>query len=296
MGALRSFIVSFLALTLSLWLLPGVQVNRGSESVATLAVVVLAVGAVLRPLLTRLTVLTGTVGLLVAGLLAQALILGIALNLVPTVRPFSLGEVFVASWAAAAAAAAVNWIFDTSSDEAFFGQVLGHAVRVTHRHGSTGPGLLIVQLDGVSEPLMRQAITSGAVPTVSEWLRSGSHVLRGWHTGLPATTPAGQSVLLHGDVTRGSLLPLVRQEARSPRCREPARRPGRHRGDFQRRSWPARRWRGQRVQPVLRRRTHARPHDERCADAVVGAWCRNVRRDAHGICTIGRAVRRADGD
>ncbi len=201
MGALRSFIVSFLALTLSLWLLPGVQVNRGSESVATLAVVVLAVGALLRPLLTRLTVLTGTVGLLVAGLLAQALILGIALNLVPTVRPFSLGEVFVASWAAAAAAAAVNWIFDTSSDEAFFGQVLGHAIRVTHRHGRTGPGLLIVQLDGVSEPLMRQAITSGAVPTVSDWLRSGSHALRGWHTGLPATTPAGQSVLLHGDVT-----------------------------------------------------------------------------------------------
>ncbi len=82
MSALRSFIVSFLALTLSLWLLPGVQVNRGSESVATLAVVVLAVGALLRPLLTRLTVLTGTIGLLVAGLLAQALILGIALNLV----------------------------------------------------------------------------------------------------------------------------------------------------------------------------------------------------------------------
>ncbi len=107
----------------------------------------------------------------------------------------------MASWAAAAAAAAVNWIFDTSSDEAFFGQVLGHAVRGTHRHGKTGPGLLVVQLDGVSEPLMRQAVTSGAVPTVSDWLRSGSHVLRGWHTGLPATTPAGQSVLLHGDVS-----------------------------------------------------------------------------------------------
>src|SRR5215207_4841035 len=200
-SVLRSFVVSFLALALSLWLLPGVQVTRGSASVATLAVVVLAVGAVLRPLLTRLTVLTGTAGLLVAGLLAQALILGIALNLVPTVRPFSLGEIFVASWAAAAAAAAVNWIFDTSSDEAFFGQVLGHAIRVTHRHGQAGSGLLIVQLDGVSEPLMRQAITNGAVPTVSQWLRSGSHHLRGWHTGLPATTPAGQSVLLHGDVS-----------------------------------------------------------------------------------------------
>lgn len=201
LSVLRSFIVSFLALALSLWLLPGTQVTRGSESIAALAIVVLAVGALLRPLLTRLTVLTGTVGLLVAGLLAQALILGIALNLVPTVEPFTLGEIFVASWGAAAGAAAVNWIFDASSDEAFFGQVLGQAVRVTHRHGTSGAGMLVVQLDGVSEPIMRQAITSGAVPTVSQWLRSGSHQLRGWHTGLPATTPAGQSVLLHGDVT-----------------------------------------------------------------------------------------------
>lgn len=197
----RAFVVSFLALAVSLWLLPGEQVTRGTESIATLAIVVLAVGALLRPALTRLTVLTGTLGLLLAGLLAQALVLGIALTLVPTVERFSFGEVFVASWAAAVVAAGVNWLFDASSDEAYFGQVLGQAVRITHRHGTPGPGLLVVQLDGVSEPLMRQAITGGAMPTVSQWLRGGSHRLRRWHTGLPATTPAGQSVLLHGDVT-----------------------------------------------------------------------------------------------
>ena len=199
LGVLRGFVVSFLALSLSLWLLPGTQVTRGTESVATLAIVVLAVGALLRPALTRLTVLTGSFGLLLAGLLAQVLVLGIALALVPTVEPFSYGEIVVASWASAVAAAAVNWLFDASSDEAFFGQVLGQAVRNTHRHGRPGRGLLVVQLDGVSEPLLRQAITGGAMPTVSSWLRGGSHVLRRWHTGLPATTPAGQSVLLHGD-------------------------------------------------------------------------------------------------
>jgi len=197
----RSFVVSFLALAVSLWLLPGEQVTRGSESVATLALVVLAVGALLRPALTRLTVLTGTFGLLVAGLLAQVLVLGIALALVPTVERFSVGEIFVASWAAAVVAAGVNWLFDASSDEAYFGQVLGQAVRIAHRHGTAGPGLLVVQLDGVSEPLMRQAITGGAMPAVSQWLRDGTHRLRRWHTGLPATTPAGQAVLLHGDVT-----------------------------------------------------------------------------------------------
>jgi hypothetical protein len=55
-------------------------------------------------------------------------------------------------------------------------------------------------LDGVGEDLLRQAITAGDVPTLSGWLRSQSHTLRGWHTGLPATTPAGQAVLLYGNV------------------------------------------------------------------------------------------------
>lgn len=201
LGVVRSFVVSFLALTVTLWLLPGSQVARGAESVAALVIVVLLLGAVLRPFLIRLTVLTGPVGLLVAGVLTQALILGLALNLVPTVRPFSLGEIVVASWAATAAAAAIGWLFDASSDEAFFGQVLGQAVRINARHGRSGPGLLVVQLDGVSDSLLRQAITAGAMPTVSSWLRRGSHDLRGWHTGLPATTPAGQCALLHGDDT-----------------------------------------------------------------------------------------------
>lgn len=201
LGVLRSFVVSFVALSLVLWLLPGTQVTRGTTSVATLAVALLAIGALLRPLLTRLTVLTGTVGLLVAGVLTQALLLGVALAVVPTVESFSLAEIVVASWAVAVVAAGVNWLFDASSDEAFFGQVLGQSVSLTHRHGQESHGVLVVQLDGVSAPLMRQAITAGAMPTVSSWLRSGSHRMDTWYTGLPATTPAGQAALLHGEVT-----------------------------------------------------------------------------------------------
>ncbi|TWP35573.1 phage holin family protein [Leekyejoonella antrihumi] len=199
-GVLRSFITSFLALGVTLWLLPGEQTD-GFVSVATLAIGVLALGALLRPFLTQLTVLTGAIGLLLASLLAQALILGVALSVIPTLKPFSFTEIFLASWGAAAVAAVVNWLFDASSEEAFLGQLLGQAVRLTHRRGEDGPGVLIVQLDGVSEPLLRQAITAGAMPTVSRMLRQGGHQLRRWHTGLPATTPAGQSVLLHGDVT-----------------------------------------------------------------------------------------------
>lgn len=200
LNVLRSFVTSFLALGVTLWILPGEQTD-GFVSVAALAVGVLALGALVRPFLTQLTVITGAVGLLLASLLAQALILGLALSVVPTLKPFSLTDIVLASWGAAVVAAVINWLFDASSEEAFLGQLLGQAVRLTHRDTQHGPGLLVVQLDGVSEPLLRQAMTAGAMPSVARMLRDGSHRLRRWHTGLPATTPAGQSVLLHGDVT-----------------------------------------------------------------------------------------------
>jgi uncharacterized membrane protein YvlD (DUF360 family) len=200
-GVVRSFITSVLALTIAIQILPGTQVTDGAYSVVSLAAVVLVIGALVRPLIVRLTVLTGVVGLLFFGLLTQALVLGIALAVVPTVEPFGFGQVFFAAWVAALASAVVNWLIDTSSDQVFLGQVLGRAVRATPVAGVDGPGLLVVQLDGLSEPLLRQAITGGSVPTLSRWVRSGTHDLRRWHTGVPATTPAGQAVLLHGNDT-----------------------------------------------------------------------------------------------
>ena len=77
----------------------------------------------------------------------------------------------------------------------------GRSRSPTRSGTSLSTGLLVLQLDGVGEQVLRQGLTSGDMPTLSTWLRDGTHLLRSWHTGLPATTPAGQAVLLHGDVT-----------------------------------------------------------------------------------------------
>ena len=199
-ATIRSVVTSYLALGATLWLLPGVQAS-GPESVGLLAVVVIVVGAVLRTMLLGMTVILGSFGLLVGGIVVQAVILGVALTLTPGFEADSIADIIVASWFTAAFAAVVNWLFDAGSEDAFLAQVLGRTVRLAGMHGppTNDPGLLVVQLDGVSAPLLRQAITGGAMPNVSRWLRSGEYRLREWHTGVPATTPAGQAVLLHGD-------------------------------------------------------------------------------------------------
>ncbi|UPK76669.1 alkaline phosphatase family protein [Nocardioidaceae bacterium SCSIO 66511] len=197
---IRYVLTSYLALGVALWLLPGVQ-SSDVGAVALLAIVVIIVGAVLRTLLLAMTIVLGSFGLLLAGVVIQMVILGIALSITPGLESDSTADVVLAAWIATAAGAMINWLFDAGSDDAFLAQVLGRAIRLSAVNGerSGRPGLLIIQLDGVSAPLLRQAVTGGTMPNVSRWLRSGSHELRDWHTGLPATTPAGQAVLLHGD-------------------------------------------------------------------------------------------------
>lgn len=200
-GLLRSVVTSFLALGGMLWILPTLH-SSGPASVLVLAAIVVGVGAVLRPVLVAVVTLFGALGLLVAGVLTQAVVLDVALSVAPGVNSGPFRDVLLASWLVAVIAAVVNWIFDVGSDDAFLGRVLGHAARVARldpHPAAREPGVLIVQIDGLGQEVLHQAITAGAVPTISRWLRTGTHRLRGWDTGAPATTPAGQAVLLHGD-------------------------------------------------------------------------------------------------
>ena len=201
---LRSLATSYLALGTTLYILPGRQ-SSGPVAVLGLAVAVAVVGLLLRPLLAGLALVMGSFGLLLLGIVYQAIVLDVAIAFAPELDINNRAEIVLVSWIAAAIAAVVNWVLDAGSEDVYLSQLLGRAVRVAHQRRDRGAeprtGLLVVQLDGVGEEVVRLALTSGDMPTLSAWLRERSHLLRGWHTGLPATTPAGQAVLLHGNVS-----------------------------------------------------------------------------------------------
>jgi uncharacterized membrane protein YvlD (DUF360 family) len=199
----RSLLISYIALGATLYILPGKQAS-GPLAVLVLVLSVAVVGMVLRPVLAGFAALLGRFGALGLGIVSQALILDVAVYVAPNVRVHGLGEVVLVSWVAAGVAAIVNWVLDAGSEDDFWADLLHQAVRVAHRPtGDAGDiphrGLLILQFDGVREALLRQAMTAGTAPTLAGRLRARTHVLRRWHTGLPATTPAGQAVLLHGN-------------------------------------------------------------------------------------------------
>jgi hypothetical protein len=62
------------------------------------------------------------------------------------------------------------------------------------------PGVVIIQIDGLSAGVLRQAIRTGVVPNIARWIRTGTHRLVGWESGLPSGTSASQAGILHGRV------------------------------------------------------------------------------------------------
>jgi hypothetical protein len=211
-AVLRSALVTFVVLTVTLWLMPGVASTDVFNTLG-LVVLVAVAGAVLRPLLLVGIVALGGWGAMLLGVTAQVVVIVVALELDPANRISGLPSLFIAAILAVIFAAILDWMADSGSDDTFVRearrlmrgvrrrqarQAGGPLITLHRARPGTDPGLIMVQLDGVSEPVLRWSIRAGNLPTLGYWLRSGSHSMRSWHTGLPSTTPASQAGILHG--------------------------------------------------------------------------------------------------
>ena len=75
------------------------------------------------------------------------------------------------------------------------------------------PGFVFLEIDGLAEPVLRDAIARGYMPTLKRWLDSGSHTLVRWDPDLSAQTSASQAGILLGSNEGHPRLPLVGQAA-----------------------------------------------------------------------------------
>ncbi|HEX5742127.1 MAG TPA: alkaline phosphatase family protein [Pilimelia sp.] len=194
----RNAVMSFIVLSVTLWLLPGVDA-AGLVSMLWLVVLVAAVGAVLRPLLLAVATVLGGYGALVVGIGVQVVVIYVALRLGPGVRLSHFALAFVAAFLVAVLSTVVQWLADAGTDDRFIAETLRAMLRRRRLAGPRPPGMLVIQLDGVAAPILQWAVRAGNLPHLGDWLRSGRYRMRRWHTGLPATTPAAQAGLLYGD-------------------------------------------------------------------------------------------------
>ena len=200
--ALFSLVVTALGLGIAIAVVDGVSATTPWG--VLLAALAVAVGdLLLRAPLRLLAGVAGAGGALVAGLAAQVLVAWAALSVAPGVTLASAWSVLWVLLLTSVVMAAGRWLWGSSDNSYVVADVVRRAGRrarddVVEAGAPRPPGLLVVQLDGVSAPVLDQAVDAGLVPTMQRWVESGTHRVDTWWSTVPSTTPAAQAGLLHG--------------------------------------------------------------------------------------------------
>lgn len=192
-------LASLISLVITFWTLPQIS-SDGRLPILRLVVLLAVIGLVMRWILAGVAILIGSIGVLVGGLLSQFWVVYLGVTLDPGVQLHGGVEAPVlVSIVMSSVSAFVGWLAYAGSDDAYVSEVM-RVVRRRARRLQPAPktGMLIVQLDGLSAPLLNWMVMSGNLPHLGGWIRDGSHSMVGWHTGVPATTPASQAGILHG--------------------------------------------------------------------------------------------------
>jgi len=78
-------------------------------------------------------------------------------------------------------------------------RVVRRRVRRGRKHNHTDvPGVILFEIDGLGETVLREAVRDGHVPTIARWCSQETHRILGWECDLSSQTGASQAGLLLG--------------------------------------------------------------------------------------------------
>ena len=192
---LLTWALTFLSLLLTAKLLPGFTYTSWLPLAAAAAVAGL-VGMIVRPVLVEVAAAIGWVAVAAATLFGQAIVMQVAMDIVPGASFDSFGTAVAAAWLTAAFSTLLVWLVSAGTDESFAASLL--RIKPGKVSDPEVDGVVFVQLDGVSFPVMQWVLQSGTMPTLRRWLDTGSHAVHEWTVQLPCTTPASQQAILQG--------------------------------------------------------------------------------------------------
>ncbi len=193
------WLVNALALLLIAGLTPTLNFSSSSAALGLAAMVGLF-NAVIRPLILRvtlpLTVLT--LGLFV--LFIDAMLLQFAERIMPGVEVESFWAAFGTAILLSLINLLVGGVLAVGDDNSFYRYSMRRFANRERRPDADLKGtMLIVEIDGLSHPVLMQAMAGGYAPNLARWVDEGSHILEEFDCGLPAQTSACQAGILYGD-------------------------------------------------------------------------------------------------
>lgn len=181
------------------WILAGFELD-GPGSALLAAALVGVLNALVWPALARLALPVNVLTLGLGGLILNAVLVGLVIDLLPGAEIDGVFGAVVVTILLAGTTAVVNYALAIDDDEWWYRHVVRRQAR---RRGevteSDVPGLLMLEIDGLAHDVLLRAIRDGNAPTMARWLRSGTHELRRWETDWSSQTGACQAGILHGD-------------------------------------------------------------------------------------------------
>ena len=193
---LRSLGARRLVFWAAVGLIPGIDLPSFEAAFLTTGLIA-AINALVWPLLIRivlpLTVLTFGLG----SLILNGGIVSVAIKVVDGTAPPFLGAI------AAAFVISVSMMILTPAlsldDDARQLRVVRRRARAVKEENRTEiPGVILFEIDGLAEPVLRRALEDGHAPTMARWLEEGSHRVVPWECDLSSQTGASQAGLLLG--------------------------------------------------------------------------------------------------
>ncbi len=202
LSLVRRVTLSAVASAIALVVIASVSPNLSLASPGSVilgALMLTTLNGLARPALLLLLSPLPTLALPILGFVLEVpIVLGMG-QLVPGVR---VGSLPAAIWDAAGLVilnSLLAEILRTSDDDSHFGaQVRRLAGREFGKAQTPTPGLLMIQLDGLSLPVLENQMRAGRMPTLDRMLRSGAYELDPWRALLPPVTPVSQAGILHG--------------------------------------------------------------------------------------------------
>jgi uncharacterized membrane protein YvlD (DUF360 family) len=177
--------------------LPGIDVPSLGAVLLTTALIAL-LNALLWPALIRVllpfTVITFGLGSLVL----NAAIISLSIEFVDGSAPDFLSAVLIAFFLSVSLLLLAPAL--SIDDDARQLRLVRRRARKSAREANRTdvPGVILFEIDGLAEPVLRRALDEGHAPTMARWLDHGSHRIVRWECDLSSQTGASQAGLLLG--------------------------------------------------------------------------------------------------
>jgi putative membrane protein len=191
--------IQVVGLVIVAWLLPGVSLDSLGTAILAAAVIGL-VNALLWPILSYVILPFAVLTLGLLSLVLNAVLLMLASALVEGFRVNNLGSAILLALGLAVINTILSSLLTIDDDNSWYRNVVQRRMKRRGEVVETDvPGVLFLEIDGLSQPVLEKAIREGYVPTMARWLEMESHRLVGWETDLSSQTSASQAGLLHGN-------------------------------------------------------------------------------------------------